>query len=396
MNDWTTPADIRARAIRDWQKGRILAALLTGDPLYPCRIPLKGPSTAMLSEHFEAVRQWIRLLAEKAKEENGAGYRLEWREINHRQLGRNRIPVAAVFDAAEDALALIGKRRDAVRFQEVADSIGRAFPQLLPWLAKRPLTVLDHLDEWPRLLAVLGWIAEHPHSARYLRQIDLPGVHTKFIERYRPLLSEMLDLVLPAAAIEPSANGVSGFERRYGFKSKPVQIRFRILDSRIHLQGLSDIAVTSSEFARLELAVRRVFLTENEINFLAFPDMPESLVIFGSGYGFEHLAKGHWLRDMAMVYWGDIDTHGFAILDQLRSHFPEANSLMMDRETLLAHRSLWGEEEKPTQRELSRLSPAEADLYDDLRANRLAPNLRLEQEHIGFHHVEAALGALSP
>jgi hypothetical protein len=37
----------------------------------------------------------------------------------------------------------------------------------------------------------------------------------------------------------------------------------------------------------------------------------------------------------------DIDTHGFAILSQARSVFPELKSLLMDRETLLANRPLW-------------------------------------------------------
>ena len=33
----------------------------------------------------------------------------------------------------------------------------------------------------------------------------------------------------------------------------------------------------------------------------------------------------------------DIDTHGFAILDPLRANFPQAQSFLMDRDTLPAH-----------------------------------------------------------
>lgn len=39
--------------------------------------------------------------------------------------------------------------------------------------------------------------------------------------------------------------------------------------------------------------------------------------------------------------WGDIDTHGFAILDRLRRHFPQVRSMLMDRATLLAHEGQW-------------------------------------------------------
>ena len=46
------------------------------------------------------------------------------------------------------------------------------------------------------------------------------------------------------------------------------------------------------------------------------------MVIFGAGYGFEMLAGADWwLQVVGFIYWGDIDTHGFAILDQLRRRF---------------------------------------------------------------------------
>jgi len=390
MSTWTTPAEIRARVLREWQRGRLLTASLTGEVLYPWRIPLKGPTTAMLAEQFDAARQWIRVLGDGAKTETSAGYRLEFQEINHRQLGRNRLPVAAWLDTEGDALALIGRRREAQHFRELAATVSEAFPQLHGWLAKRPLRVLEQAEDWPGLLGVLRWIAGHPRPGVYLRQVDVPDVHSKFIERNRALLSELLDQVLPAPAIEATAaSGAASFERRYGFRSKPLLIRFRLLDGALH--GLTDLSVPCDEFARLSLPVRRVFITENEVNFLAFPPVPDSLVIFGAGYGFEPLAEASWLADRDIVYWGDIDTHGFAILDQLRSHFPHVRSLLMDRATLLAHRPLWGREETPTQRELSRLHADEALLYDDLRCNRIGPALRLEQERISFAWVQAAL-----
>ena len=145
----------------------------------------------------------------------------------------------------------------------------------------------------------------------------------------------------------------------------------------------------------MEPLPRCVFITENEINFLAFPAAADSLVVFGAGYGFDALAQAGWLQQRTLHYWGDIDTHGFAILDQLRSHFPHAQSFLMDRDTLLAHQPQWLEEPQPTQRELPRLSPDEQRLYDDLRWRRLRDEpLRLEQERIAFGRVESAVAAL--
>ncbi|MBK9325172.1 MAG: hypothetical protein IPN00_02145 [Hydrogenophilales bacterium] len=384
MNSWTTPADLRAKVLREWERGHLLADVMTGAARYPWRIPLKVPTAAELSAHFDEARRWLRVLAE------GGGYRLEYQEINHRQLGRNRLPVAAWLDSEPDALALIGKRREVARFRQLADAIVQSFPALAGWIARRPLRVLEHSDDWPGLLDVLGWFATHPYANVYLRQIDVPGVHSKFIERHRALIGELLDQVLPPDAINRSApGGVAGFERRYGLRGKPALVRFRLLDG--DLLGLTDLSVPADEFARLSLPARRVFITENEINFLAFPCVPDSLVIFGAGYGFDPLAEAGWLADRDIYYWGDIDTHGFAILDQLRGHFPQAHSLLMDRPTLMAHRPLWGREDTPTQRDLNRLHPDEASLYDDLRHDRIAPALRLEQERISYAWVQAGL-----
>ena len=122
-------------------------------------------------------------------------------------------------------------------------------------------------------------------------------------------------------------------------------------------------------------------------------------MIFGAGYGFEVLAEAHWLHGCRLFYWGDIDTHGFAILDQLRVRLPQVQSLLMDRDTLMAHQALWGEEPQPLQRELPRLNPHEVALFDDLREHRLRAQLegvgvRLEQERVGFEWVTAALAGI--
>ena len=65
-----------------------------------------------------------------------------------------------------------------------------------------------------------------------------------------------------------------------------------------------------------------MFIVENEINFLAFPRVEDSLLIFGSGYGVGRLKALKWLHECELYYWGDIDVHGLAILDSVRGNFP--------------------------------------------------------------------------
>jgi hypothetical protein len=229
--------------------------------------------------------------------------------------------------------------------------------------------------------------------------VDAPGVDSKFIEAHRGVLAELLDLAMPAAAIDISVSGTAQFARRFGFLDKPLRIRLRLLDTSLPslpgCQGLPDLTLDAASFAALELPIERVFVTENESNFLAFPQHAQAIVVFGAGYGWEALARAAWLHRCRLHYWGDIDTHGFAILDQLRGHFPHAASLLMDRETLLAHRLHWDQEPTPAHHDLPRLTSEEAAVYDELRCDRLQARLRLEQERVGFAWVRARLAQAS-
>lgn len=389
---WTRAADLRAQVHKLWDKGALLGATLQADTLFPLRLRLAGPSSTELSERFDKVRAWVAELRELEPR-----FRIERRAFRHRVLGSTAVPQEVWLDTPADALAAIGKLAQAQRFAQLVRHTDDTLAALRPWLQRRPLQALALADAWPRLLAVVAWVQAHPRPGIYLRQVDIAGVDSKFIEAHRAVLSEWLDLALPAQAIDAAASGTSQFGPRYGFRDKPLRIRFRLLDPARALLAAGtdqDITVTQASFERLDPPVQRVFMTENEINFLAFPPVRDAMVVFGAGYGFDVLKGAAWLQQRSLHYWGDIDTHGFAILDQLRAQLPHAQSLLMDRATLMAHAAHWGEEPQPLLRDLPRLTLDEAALYDELRDNRLRPRVRLEQERIGFGWLQQALAAL--
>ena len=164
-----------------------------------------------------------------------------------------------------------------------------------------------------------------------------------------------------------------------------------MLDLSLAVGGLLDVATPAAQFASLAIPARRIFITENEVNGLTFPDVAEGLVVFGLGYGLELLSPATWMQDREIYYWGDIDTHGFAMLERLRATFPSARSLLMDRETLLAHRALWVREAVPFRGTLQRLEPDERDLFETLVHNRFGEGIRLEQERVSFGRVRQAM-----
>jgi hypothetical protein len=336
-----------------WRRGDLLAARVGGEPLFPLELPLKRPTAREVADDFGAVMRWVEALRQGSAQARGRGYGLCWQRTGNRVQGTNELPVAARLETDADAFFLLREEAAVRRFDVVAEQTLTRFPELAGWLTKRCLQALAHADDWSTILDVVDHFVRRPRPGVHLRQLDIPGVDTKFIESRRGLIGELLDTVLPEDAVDITATGAAKFLQRYGLKSEPALIRFRLLDAALHIHGLTDLSVPVEEFARLELPVAQIFITENRINGLAMPACADSLVIL----------------------------------------LPDARSLLMDRETLLAHRRLWVREpaEHRYLGQPDRLTPAEAELFEDLRHDRLGERVRLEQERIGYGFVERAV-----
>ncbi|HET6628687.1 MAG TPA: Wadjet anti-phage system protein JetD domain-containing protein [Woeseiaceae bacterium] len=397
MTRWTSARGIVERVEKRWRSGEILAARVTGDSLFPMEVRLTRPGPRDIAERFGEVMDWSRELVSASREARGRGFTLRHETIQNRVQGANALPVSAVVPTESDALDLIRKRDAAAMFQTLAAETLARHPVLKGWLARYPHRALEHAAEWQQVLAVLDWFVAHPRPGLYLRQLDVPGVDTKFIEARRKLLSELLDVVLPDDAVDRLATGTRNFNRRYGLRTESPLVRFRLLDPALFRQGISDLSLLAEEFAALDSPAARVFITENRVNGLAFPDCPGSMVIFGLGYGLERLSQVPWLRDTDVLYWGDIDTHGFGMLNRVRATLPHARSFLMDRRTLICHRALWTSEPGSGRYvgDTARLTSAEKALYEELLADQLGSCVRLEQERIGFRWLQDALNASS-
>jgi hypothetical protein len=374
---WTTPAAIRESAgkkVAGWLSGYV-----AGSEFAPVRFPIRGPAAAELGNRYDEARRWA---ADWDRAARGP-LRVEYKTVGGRYFGSNDIPAAAWLDSYDDAWEATGSRAHARALAAMAERTRSAHPALLPWLARRPLKALDLADSWDRLLAVTGWILTRDTAGLYLRQVDIPGVDTKFIGRHRGVLAELLDLMLSPGRVNATGDG---FEDRYGFLRKPGYVRFRC---SVPVAGFTELAVRADELTAPPPGTRRAFIIENEITYLAFPLPVQAIVIYGSGYAAGQLGPLAWLAGLDLVYWGDIDTHGFAILSRVRHRFPHTRSILMDEDTLLAHRHHWGTEPDPTSAALTHLTAAEQSLYYSLRNGKFGERLRLEQEFISFASVTA-------
>lgn len=380
VSGWTTPADVRARVQRLWDSGRLLAGRVPGfeddGVQFPLRIGVRKPRSAQLGQRWSEVAQWAADLG------TAPGVRVETTAVSHRALGTQELPAAVWLDTPEQALRLIRRIGDAQRFDAL---IAGTHPTFLWWAARHPLKLLDIGDDWQAVQSVARWLSARPEVGVYVRQVDLPGVHTKIIETYKRTIADLVP--------GPATSGAGWFERRYGLRTGPPLVRFRALDPDLELlPGAAEMSLRARDFARLCPAARTIFVTENLTNYLCWPDAPGALVVFGSGNEAPELLSGvPAIRAARVFYTGDIDTHGFAILDRFRAALPQAQSLLMDADTLLAHRDLWVSEPTRITRDLPHLLPHESEVYDGLRTDRWGPSVRLEQERIKFDWVQEAV-----
>ena len=403
---WTTLAGLRSLSLKAWNSGGLLRELLEPTGVYPRRRPLKRPTAAELLSDYAAARSWAAELFAAV-----GHFGLETAEVGRTTIGSNQLPAAAVFASVDDEIAFIAKAKDATRFVELAKGLSLLHPSLRAWALKRPLRLLELGADAMTAARIALWLRDNPEPGVYVRQLSLPGVHTKFVENNRTVIDELLDGLSPDLATEadlgdeeqllgvPTATGsllgrtmartpAARFASRHRFLHPPELVRFRMLDPEVPLLGEArDVTVTAGAFGALNLSVTTVIVTENLVNFLAVPEQPRTLAIYGGGYGFSSLRDARWLADCQVLYWGDLDTHGFRILDELRAVHPHVASVLMDEATLLAHKEVWGSEPSPSRATLTRLTAEEAAVYQALGNDSYGPAVRLEQELIRWDWV---------
>jgi hypothetical protein len=360
----------------------------------PLGVGVRGPAAWELASRFTDVQAWV---GEWERADQRA-VRVEHKRVGGRAIGSNTIPCRAWIDGYQQLWQYLGVGQQVLRFTGALERASAAAPRLVDWMLAHPMKVLALEAAWDKIVGTVQWIDSGARPGSYLRQINVPGVDTKFIERHRGVLTDLLDLQLAQDRIDRTRPR-SDFAGRYRFRKKPGYVRFRLLGRGLEggspgiggWQEFSEITVRADELATAPPGILTVYVVENEITYLAFPAADDAIVIFGGGYAVSVLESLAWLGDCELVYWGDIDTHGFAILSRLRQIFPHARSMLMDRGTLLAHDSQWVTEPSPVRADLECLSVDEADLYRDLMEDALGPSVRLEQERVNFAAVDNEL-----
>ncbi len=367
------PEDVRASLKRRYASRR--QQWLAGTDAWPLVTALGVPREKDLLQNGDLVRHWIQAW----NAWNGPG-QLEWHERQWPVMGTQRLPKTLAQESPEEVASCIGTQASWCRAKARYTRFREHWPALASELSRHFDVLADYTDaDCNRLYTLIAWFMEHPASHLYLRQVPVPGLDSKWIEKRRTLILHLL------AAAQNNPQEFADFYALCGLRPFPKLVRMRLLDPDLQTAtgGLADITAPVDELARLSLAPRCAFIVENLQTALAFDQLPGAVLIMGLGYAVEPLRELPWLDNIPCVYWGDLDTHGFAILSRARGIRPQIRSCLMDEHTLLEHEDLWGEE--PSQhaaQALPNLTPDEQHVYQGLKHHRWGKRIRLEQERI--------------
>lgn len=241
--------------------------------------------------------------------------------------------------------------------------------------------------EFEAVLRTLSWLLRHPNAGLFPRALPVAGVDSKWLDRRRGTLARLWNTV--------TGENVSAadFLEHVGLLRLPQFVLVKNAAAWVGEEAAEEVVKLPVEtLAKKAPESPVVLIIENEQTALSldFRDVPIFLAL---GYGVTLLESLPWMKEKRILYFGDLDTHGLAILAECRRLFPQTESVLMDLPTFERWRAFAVTEPKGAEPSPEHLTPEERALADVLSAGRL----RLEQERIPLGTVrEALLRVLDP
>ena len=241
-------------------------------------------------------------------------------------------------------------------------------------------------NELKRFTQLLKWLLSHPDSGLFIREIPVEGIDTKWFENHQALIAGVWQLIKEFDGKEPLNESVD-FITALGLRRKPLFVRVRHASFWTGGDPNDVVQLTIDRLAASTPSKKTVVIIENEQTGLSLDIPPNIPILIGMGYGVTALYEAKWLVDCRILYFGDLDTHGLAILSDLRKIYSQTESVMMDVETFMKYRHLAVSEPTQVKRMPDCLTERELRLLEVLCETKG----RLEQERIPIADINQEL-----
>lgn len=359
-------ADARGK-VRDWLQNSMKSwASGTATSYFKCKLGELNEQQALANQN--AAAEWTRQWRDAVRE---YGLSVDWESRNWARVGRQTLPVRLRLQSADEAAKFVGGKleqdwhRYKARGSLIRTRLGESSAVRSTLRSKLNQLARFSDAEFETVVRVVEWLRDNHLQPMRPRQLPIRGVDSKWFSAHRKLVIALLKSI--------------GHEEAVTILDAEPRAKMRMLDPAFKPWGLSYVEAPISQLSQLPISPQLAFVFENLETVLAMPEWPGAVAIHGNGYFVNAVQKFEWLRKARVIYWGDLDSHGFAILSILQVCLPNAESVLMDEATLLAHQDMWVIEDEPKKGPIEGLNSAEARALERLRAEG---NVRLEQERI--------------
>ena len=289
--------------------------------------------------------------------------------------------------SAEGALAVLGGGSvggDIARARVVATRMRAAGVALTTSHLKKLVSLSD--TDLDALARVVRWLADHQDLSRWTaRQLPIPRVHTKWLDDHKTLVNLLTGRDLDAELCQ-----------------RPTVVHLSYVDPDYLAQPDSPRrhdSWTAGDSHAIAYSPHTVLVVDNRDCRISFPEVSGTVVVEGNGAAATALIAGiPWVRDAErVIYWGDMDADGYAILDRFRAALPKVTSILMDVVAMDRHAEHGVNEDrdgkplKPSGRALDGLTAGERAAYSMIATSGEADFRRIEQEKLPREEAIAAL-----
>lgn len=373
-----SPADLALKLARQWQNADLREQRLLYPDNWPLRIPIGKPSGRTISENLESVRkhldQWRKVTVGQ----------IDWSSKKFRSASEEvQIPEFWILHSPTDWIEATDNSDVRGEYQALSRLVAAVDERFWRLLIRKSRLILDKPEsEVIQSARVALLLSPGLAEGKPLRALSVAGIDSKFFERNRPLVLQMLDTLFDGQASE------LGLEAFLGAEDEGHHWLL-ITDLDGGLLPFSQLRVRARELAEVPLPGTSILIVENERCIHQLPTAPGTVVILGAGLNLTWMSAP-WLSKKNLAYWGDMDTWGLTMLARARELQPLVRPLLMNEE---AFNTFAGQKAVPEPQ------PAEAVPVDGLTPEERAFFLellqrsegRLEQEFLPANAVHRSI-----
>lgn len=393
MKKITYPEDIRD-SIREKEQRGTLYEYVANPTWTGWDQPISAPVRSVVRVKDEAeltrVTNWAQSWKYQEKRLPGT---VLWESKDIRYVGKMLIPKRFQADGIQQLFEYAGFDVQWKTFKGCLAYARYSLPEIESWIAQehrifsdswksRKLSLFISLAKWMK-----SQTGQEP--LRYVRELGIPGIDTKFIETHQREVRSLYNY-LTQRKIRTHEELLDTLHiRTYPEDTEFVLLR---LIPPVSAANLSLMQVYYEDLKKAKISPRHVFIIENKTTCYHFPAIPDSVILFGNGK-----ASKKFLAEVPFIgsaknryYWSDIDTDGFHMLSNMRELYPDIQSLFMDKETIQEATTYAVPDTGSEFEQLPHLTPEESFCFQYIAQKRL----RIEQERIPWEYIKKVLKSL--